>query len=139
MRGKAGTAVGVLLCVAVLGGCGGRQEHSPVAEQQQVRGTMARFVQASAQGDYASLCTRLLSGELVAKIRSVGVPCELAVRTGLDSVDNPRLKIGSVFVRGDRASVMVRSWADGQQPSTDVVQLVRERGAWRVASLAGGG
>jgi hypothetical protein len=104
-----------------------------------VRGTIARFVQASASGDYASLCRTLLSGELVAKIRSVGVPCELAVRTGLDDVTNPKLRIGSVYVKGDRASVMVRSWAKGQKASTDVVELVREHGTWRVAALAGGG
>jgi hypothetical protein len=128
-----------LLCAAALVGCGGQHTRSTAAQQQQVRGTLARFVQASAQGDYASLCSSLLAGELVAKIRSVGVPCELAVRTGLDSVRDPKLRIGSVYVRGDRASVMVRSWAAGQKPSTDVVELVRERGGWRVASLAGAG
>jgi hypothetical protein len=127
-----------LLCVAVLAGCGGHDTRSPAAEQQQVRGTLARFVQASARGDYASLCSTLLAGELVAKIRSVGVPCELAVRTGLDRVRDPRMRIGSVYVKGDRASVMVRSWAKGEKASTDVVELVRERGGWRVASLAGG-
>jgi hypothetical protein len=137
MRRPAGTAAGGLLCVVALAGCGSHAVRSPQAEQQQVRGTITRFVQASAAGDYQSLCRSLLSGELVAKIRSVGVPCELAVRTGLDDVTHPKLKIGSVYVKGDRASVMVRSWAKGQKASTDVLELVRERGSWRVASLAG--
>ena len=131
--------MGGLLCVVALAGCGGRDVRSPAAaQQQQVRGTIARFVQASASGDYQTLCGSLLSGALVAKIRSVGVPCEAAVRTGLDDVTHPKLRIGSVYVKGDRASVLVRSWAKGQKASTDVLQLVREDGSWRVASLAGG-
>lgn len=129
--------MGGLLCVLALSACGSKAVRSPDADQQQVRGAIARFVQASASGDYESLCAKLLSGELVAKIRSVGVPCELAVRTGLEDVTEPRLRIGSVYVDGDHASVMVRSWAKGQDASTDVLELVRERGSWRVASLAG--
>ena len=138
MRWRSGAAAGGTIVVVALGGCGAASTRSPAAEQQQVRGTLQRFANASAAGDYASMCQSLLAGRLIAKIRSLGVPCELAVRTGLSSVKDPRLSVQSVRIDGDRASALVRSTAQGQRPSTDIVQLVREGGRWRVASLASG-
>jgi len=38
---------------------------------------------------------------------------------------------------GDRALAQVSGGAKNQKASNDVVELVRERGAWRVASLGG--
>jgi hypothetical protein len=44
-----------------------------------------------------------------------------------------------VDVRSDRlAYAVVRTDAANQQPSTDTFRVVKERGRWRVGSLAGG-
>jgi hypothetical protein len=55
----------------------------------------------------------------------------------LRDVRNPTLQVLHVDLSGKRASALVRSTATGQPPSTDTLELVREKGGWRVGSLAG--
>jgi len=47
------------------------------------------------------------------------------------------MTVSTIKVNGDRALAQVSSGAKNQKASNDVVELVRERGAWRVASLGG--
>jgi len=42
-----------------------------------------------------------------------------------------------IVVKGDHAEVRVRSRARGQPPLVDVIELRRERGAYRVDALSG--
>jgi len=44
--------------------------------------------------------------------------------------------VGRVTVEGDRARAEVRTSARGQEPSQDVIRLVRVAEGWRIASLA---
>ncbi len=124
------------VCAAMLSACG-RGEDTPKPDNEaQVRATLARFATASAQRDYTTVCNDLLAGALTAKLRSVNVPCEAAIRTGLSEVKKPKLTVTSVQVQGPSATATVRSTAKGQKPSIDLVRLVKERGGWRLASLA---
>ena len=68
-------------------------------------------------------------------MRAAGLPCEVALRTGLEDRQNPRLTVLGVEVNGDQALARVRSTAGGEPPSTDLVRLVKEDGelARRVA------
>jgi Putative lumazine-binding len=121
------TAVGLL----VLAGCG---EEGPSPEQQ-VRDAVVEFGRATAAKDYRTLCDRLLAPSLIEEVESIGLPCEVALRQGLGQVRDPRLTIGRIEVRDDRASAQVRTTAAGEQPSEDTLELVDVDGSWKISSL----
>jgi len=118
----------VLLLVA---GCG---EQGPTPEEQ-VRSKVAEFGRATAAKDYQALCDRILAPSLIEELKSIGLPCEVALQEGLGDVRDPRLTIGRVQVEGERASAQIRTSAAGQEPSEDTLQLVNEDGTWKISSL----
>jgi hypothetical protein len=139
---RAWSALALALVVLVFAGCGADTEGGgggggggPTAEQQ-VRTVVAKFGIAAQHKDYRQICDNLLADELVAKIESVGLPCEAALQRGLGDVRAPTLEITQVTIQGGRALVSVHTTAEGQQPSDDALQLVREGDEWRIASLA---
>jgi hypothetical protein len=101
-------------------------------DAQLVRETLSRYETASAHRDYQELCDELLASSYVRQTASNGLPCEVALRTGLENVSNPRLEVVSVEVNGDRAAARVRGSAAGQVPADAVYTLVREDGQWRI-------
>ncbi len=119
----------LLAAAALLAGCGD-------SDESDVRATLNAFADATAKKDYQRLCDELLSPELIEQIRNVNLPCEVALRTGFEDVREPRIEVKSVKVDGDNATAQVRSTAANQEPSEDVVKLVRVEGKWRIASLA---
>jgi hypothetical protein len=119
-----------LAAALALGGCG-----SGPSDEEQVRGAVTDFGRATAAKDYQALCDRILAPQLVAEVKQVGLPCEVALQQGLGDVKDPKLTIGKIAVNGDKATAEVRTVATGQAPSSDVLQLVRVGDAWRIASL----
>jgi ketosteroid isomerase-like protein len=116
----------------VVAGCG---EQAP-SDQEQVRQTLTAFGRATAAKDYQTLCDRLLAPALIADVKKIGLPCEIALQQGLGQVRQPRLIVGEVRIRGTRANAEVRTSAEGQAPSRDTIELVKTEGGWRIASLA---
>jgi hypothetical protein len=132
-------ALAVAACCGALG-CGADEEGGgggggPTPEQQ-VRAVVAKFGIATQHKDYQEICDNLLSDELVAKIESVGLPCEGALQRGLGDVRAPTLEITQVSIQHGRALVGIHTTAAGQDPSDDALQLVREGDEWKIASLA---
>ena len=123
--------VAAALALALLAGCG---DQAPPPEDE-VRAAVTAFGEATAAKDYARLCDTLLSPSLVGEVESIGLPCEQALRQGLQDVEEPRLTVGAVRVDGERATAEVRSTASGQEPSRDSLELERVEGSWRIASL----
>jgi hypothetical protein len=124
--------VGVLVLIGIvllLRTCGSDDE-------QEVRQTVERFGKASRDKDYQTLCDDLFSTAIVENLRSSGQPCEVALRTALEDVQNPTVEVRSVKVDGKKATAEVDSKAAGQRPSQDKVQLLKEDDGWRIASLA---
>ena len=121
--------VGLATAVA---GCGGS---SGPSDQQQVRATLNKFTSAVARGDLQALCDRILSRQLVEKIESVGLPCEVAVK-GFSAAKSPKLTVERVTVKGTQAQARVRTTAANQAPSTDTIALVKSATGWRIDSLA---
>lgn len=119
------------LVLLVLVGCG---DAGPTPEEQ-VRTTVSEFGQATAAKDYKAMCERLLAPDLVADVEQVGLPCERALKQGLDQVREPRLTIGAVKIDGDSATAEVRTSAAGEEPSRDTLKLVNINGTWKIASL----
>jgi hypothetical protein len=103
--------------------------------EKEVRATLDRYAEASRDKDYQTLCDDLLSKEIVDRIRSAGLPCEVALRTGLQNRRNPQLKVLGVEVSGDQALARTRTTAIGEPTSVDTIRMIRQSGGWRVASL----
>ena len=105
-------------------------------DSEAVAETLDNYASATRDKDYQTICDDLYAKDLVDRVRAAGLPCEVALRTGLEDRQNPRLEVLGVEVNGDQALARVRSTAGGEVPSTDVVRLVKEDGDWRVASLS---
>lgn len=105
-------------------------------DREQVSETLERYAEATRDKDYQTICDELYADDLVDRVRAAGLPCEVALRTGLEDRQNPRLEVLGVEVNDDQALARVRSTAGGEVPSTDLVRLVKEDGDWRVASLS---
>src|SRR5438046_1805626 len=122
--------VALAVAAAALGGCGEKP-----SDEQQVRTAVEAFGDATAAKDYRRLCDDLLAPALVDKVKSVGLPCEVALERGLGDIERPRLTIGRVTVNGATATADVRTSAAGQQPSRDTLKLTKVGDTWRIASL----
>ncbi len=116
----------------LIAGCGA----SGPTDEEQVRTTLTAFIRATASKDYQTLCDRLLAPSLIADLKKIGLPCEIALQQGLDEVRQPRLIVGAVTVTGKTAVAEIRTSAEGQAPSKDTVELERTDAGWRIASLA---
>jgi hypothetical protein len=115
-----------------LSACGGP------SEEEQVRQAAERFGQAVAAGEYTRLCEEMLAKELVSKLSTVALPCPVALARGWENVQRPTLRVLEVKVRSERlALVQARTDAANQEPLTATLRMVKENGAWRVASLSG--
>jgi len=118
-----------LVAVAALGGCGGP------TDEEQVRSVVDDLGKATAAKDYQALCDHILAPKLIAKVKQIGLPCEVALQRGLGDVKEPSVTVGNITVKGDTATAEVRTVAQGQAPSRDTLELVRVDDAWRIASL----
>ena len=124
-------AAGLVLAL-VLAGCG---DQGPTDEEQ-VRTTLSDFSKATAAKDYQRLCDKILAPSLIADLKKIGLPCEIALQQGLGDVKQPKLIVGDVTVEGKTATAQVKTSAQGQAPSSDTVELERTEDGWRIASLA---
>jgi hypothetical protein len=115
-----------------LAGCG----DSGPTDEEQVRSTLTAFSRATAAKDYQALCDRILAPSLIADLKKIGLPCEIALQQGLGSVKQPRLIVGDVKVNGKTATAEVKSSAEGEPPSSDTIELQRTDKGWQIASLA---
>ena len=121
-----------LLAVA-LPGCGDRTP----SDEEQVRDVLATFARSVERRDYQRLCDEVFAPKLLDGLAGIGLPCEVALRNSLGEVQDPRLTVGGVRVRGDRATADVRTSAEGQAPSSDTLELQRVDGKWKVSALGG--
>lgn len=119
------------LALALVAGCGNKG----AGGEKGVRDTLDRFETAVTHGDVSSICKQLLSKSVVQKVNSVGLPCEVALRS-LQEVRRPKLKVLRVKVRDKKAFATVRTNAAGQPPSEDTIRLIDEKGSWRIDDLA---
>jgi len=134
LRGRARIVAFAVIAVLVVGAVlvlkPGPDDNEAVAE------TLDEYAAATRDKDYQTICDDLYATDLVERVRAAGLPCEVALRTGLEDRQNPRLEVLGVEVNGDQALARVRSSAGGEVPSTDLVRLVKEDGDWRVISLS---
>jgi hypothetical protein len=99
------------------------------------------FQKALSERNFATICDHLFSAR--ARAAAGGDNCQSVLAQAAAHLRAPRVEIRSLVVdkRHGRAQVSVVAVAGGRRPAPDVIQLVRERGRFRIASagLATGG
>jgi Putative lumazine-binding len=93
-----------------------------------------RLERATAARDFATVCDEVLTA--AARRRSGGADCARLLRSVAEGVRRPSIEIRGIKLEGRRAQVKVRTRAEGQQTVSDVLELRRQDGEWRVEALA---
>jgi hypothetical protein len=129
----------IMAMVAMLApmGCslGGDEEPQPVSGvPKEIAATVEQLERAVASQDFAEVCDELFTK--AARQRSGGRDCAQQLRVAAGEVSRPRIEIGGIAVKGDRAVVTVITRAAGQARVSDELRLRREGGGWRVESLS---
>jgi hypothetical protein len=122
--------VGIALVVARLSGSNDAPQVTGAAKD--VVNTVMQFQSALAGRDWATICNSLYTSK--ARAAAGGAKCAATLAQSAGGLREPRVKIISVIVRGQAATVTVSASVNGKPPVTDAIQLVRERGRFRVAS-----
>lgn len=134
LRGKARIIAYAVIAVAVVGAVlvlkPGPNDNEAVSQ------TLEDYAAATRDKDYQTICDEIFAKDLLERVRAAGLPCEVALRTGLEERQNPRLQVLGVEVNGEQALARVRTTAGGEPTSTDLVRLIKEDGGWRIGSLS---
>ena len=92
-----------------------------------------RFQKATAAKDFRTICDDLLAAST--RKQAGGASCADVLEQRARGVQQPHIRIKAIAIQGNRADARVRTTAVGQAPVSDVIQLVREHGQFRVLSL----
>ena len=117
-------------------GCslGGDDEAKPASgAPAQIAATVDRLERAVARKDFATVCDRLLTAQ--ARKRAGGDECARQTRSAVEGLERPSIDIEAIDVKDDRATVKVRTEAEGQARVGDELQLRRQGGRWLVEAL----
>jgi predicted lipid-binding transport protein (Tim44 family) len=121
-----------------LGACGQAAKDSAggfQGEQKNVAQTVEDLQSFARKGDASKICSELLAPDLVAKIKaSSHETCDKALKDTIADADAFELQVQKVTVNSDKATAVVRSQG-GNKDRTDTLELVRDRGAWKIATL----
>ena len=118
----------VLGVAYALAGCGS----SPA---DPVDAKVRQFAHAVAARDAATLCDQVLAPSLVTRLTDAGISCAQAMKTFVQSVQDPTISVGKVTVSGRSASAVVTTAAKGQPASKGTLELTRTQSGWRLVSL----
>jgi hypothetical protein len=125
--------VAVLLIALLVARLSGREDTPEVSgAAKDVVATVMQFQSALAGRDWATICNELYTSK--ARVAAGAGRCPATLAQSAGGLREPRVKIISVVVRGQAATVTVAASVNGKPPVTDAIQLVRERGRFRVAS-----
>ena len=117
-------------------GCLGGDEEDPrpaTGAPAAVAAVVDRLERAIARKDFATVCGELFTAR--ARERAGGDDCERQLRSAAEGVERPAIEVRRIDVKGDRASVEVRTDARGQARVTDTLELRREGDRWLVEAL----
>ena len=127
-----------LACLVAAGcGSGGNQKPRPISgPAKQAALVVQRLQDATAKRDWGTICRDLFSRRV--RDQAGGKDCPRLVKRQAGDVRKPRIEVKDITIRRHGASVRVVTRASGQAPAPETIELVRERGRYRIASLGGG-
>jgi hypothetical protein len=96
--------------------------------------TVRALERATRRRDWRAICEKLFTA--AARRRAGGGDCPKLLRSSAGDVRRPRIELVSLELKRGRAEARVRTRARGQRPLTDVIELRREGGRWRIESLS---
>jgi hypothetical protein len=129
--------VAVAVAAIVVAILSGRQDTPPVSgAAKDVVTTVRQFESALAGRDWAGICDRLYTSR--ARAAAGGAHCPSALAQSAGGLRDPRVRIVSVVVRGQAATVTVAASVNGKAPITDAIELQREDGVYRIESAGTG-
>ena len=135
---RALTSCAAVLSGLAVGGCpiGGDDEAKPKAgPAKEITGLVEALEEATRRRDFVKVCNELLTTEAR---RQVGGPdCAKLLKSAARDLENPEIETRRVKLKHDAAEVRVRTSARGRPPVDDTIELVRERGEYRISALAG--
>ncbi len=117
-------------------GCsiGGDDDPKPASgPPAQIAATVDRLERAVAERDFATICEQLFTAG--AKRRAGGDECARQLGSATEGLKRPSIEIEAIDVEGERATVKVRTDAQGQARVPDTLQLRRQGGRWLVEAL----
>ena len=126
---------------AALVGCGGAGAASGDFEgtERDVAEAVERLETTGSRQEAAGeICRNLLTAALAERLAADGSSCEREIRHAIADADLAQISVTDVSVRGDAATARAESSA-GETRREAIVELARERGDWRVASLRSAG
>jgi hypothetical protein len=122
----------VLALVLVLDGGGGNESGPAAGDARAAVATVQAFERAIADRDFAGICDRLFTVD--ARDASGGGNCQSVLAQNASRIRKPKVRITSVVLRGNAATVAVVAQVAGGPPVSDVIRLVRTQGAYRISS-----
>jgi hypothetical protein len=127
--------VAIALLVSQLSG--GQETRSIGGAARDAVDTVMQFETALAGRDWPGICNRLYTRE--ARKAAGGSRCTTTLAQSAGGLRDPRVKIVSIRVRGQKATVRVAASVNGKPAVTDRIQLEREGGRFRIAAAGSGG
>jgi hypothetical protein len=129
--------VAVAVAAVLVAILSGRQDTPSVSgAAEEVVTTVRQFESALAGRDWAGICDRLYTSR--ARAAAGGAHCPSALAQSAGGLRDPRVRIVSVVVRGQAATVTVAASVNGKAPVTDAIELQREDGVYRIESAGTG-
>ena len=125
-----------MVALPALAGCSLGADEEPKAPSRaasQVGVVIAELERSVARADYGTICDDLFTP--AARSRAGGSRCPRLLRSQAGPVRRPRVELGRLEVHGAAARARLRSRSEAQPPLTDVVELRREGGEWRIEAV----
>lgn len=140
MRPRLTSAVAMAALVALSAGCAPQastQDSSGKFKgaQRQVATAVEDLSSAASKNDPGKICRDLLARSLADRLAAGGKGCNAAVESAIKNADSFDLAVSSVQITGDKATARVTSKIGTKKSRAATVQLVQERGGWRVAGF----
>ena len=126
-----------LVLAAALAGCGQAQTSANdfKGSEKAVAETIEDLQSAAQNRKPADICSDVLSRELDDKLKSAGNDCVQAMEKITSDADDCELEVTDVTVSGTTATAKVKARHGDNENAETTYSLVREDGAWRLASF----
>jgi hypothetical protein len=125
-----------VVCALSLVACGTSARHRKQAKGPagQVADAVTALQRDLSTRNYRDLCEQVFSSQ--ARQQAGGISCPTILAHESAGVRNPQIEIKAIKVKGSYATARVVTSADGQARVPETIELVLEKGRFRVSTLA---
>jgi hypothetical protein len=125
----------LLAAAVLLAGCGTTSSATNFSGAEQGVAEQVEALQSAGEArDGEEVCGQILSDELRTAVQAGRSSCAEQVEEAIADADDFDFEVEDVTVQGERATARVRARVGGAD-RLRTLELVRERGRWRISSL----